>query len=232
MRIAIVLLALASSALAQQEYETAPKQPEIALERYGLPSSLLADGELLSDLATRTGVAGTQLEGLRLRIALPLDFRVESVHMQVVDGIFLVREDSFFSAVGGFLMRVARLLLFGQLVNVSDGLEVPSALWFVLLDGDPTKDEPVSVKTKQAISIDADDRRISDHGDFIVCRLIAATSPFTEIVGLEIRGRHRDSGERLRYLMPRLAIPPMASKIDSREFASQSALASWLAASP
>jgi len=232
LRTLYALLAFAPTLLAQSIDPAAPGQPEISLERYGLPGTLLAENELLTDLASRTGVAGTQLEGLRLRIALPRAFEIDSIRMQIVDGVFLVRENSFFGAVGGFLLRLARLMLFGQLVDVSDGLQVPSALWFVLLDGDPTKEEPVSVKAAPTISVKTGDKRLSDHGDFVICRMIAATSPFTEIVAMEIKVRDRSTGQQLRYVIPRLVVPPLVSKMEVGELAAQRALSAWLGASP
>lgn len=232
MRTVCVLLALSPTLLAAAIEPPAPSQPEMSLQRYALPEAMLGGSELLGDLASSTGIAGTQLEGLRLRIALPNSFTFESVRMQIVDGAFLVRENSFLDAVGGFLLRLARLLLFGRLVDVGDDLQVPSALWFVLLDGDPTRQEPISVKAEPVLFMKSGDERLSDHGEFVVCRMIAATSPFTELVGVEIELRDRNSGQRLRYSIPRLVVPPLATKVGMLELATRSALVAWIGSAP
>ena len=193
-------------AAAEPAWTTMQGEPEISIERFGLPEAL-SDAALLSALASRTGIADTRLGGLRLRIALPTRFRFESLHTGIADGVFLERDRSLLQSVGNFLLRLMRILLLGRLSGVSEQFEIPAAIWVGLIGEPFDASEKVVVQPSESIEIEAGDRELSHHGAFVVCRLIAATSPFTELIDIEIRGRDPRSGERLRYRIPRFVLP-------------------------
>lgn len=190
-----------------QDWSAGVVAPHVSIERYELPVGLLADDELLGELEAMTGVAGTTLSGVRVRVAMPAGYRFDGLTGSIADGLLLERRGGFVHGLRQVLAHIARLLLFGKLVDATDELELPSSVWFLMLDGDPSEQADVDVSTTESIDIDPDDGRVTNHGDYVVCRLMVAASALTELVQLEIRGRNDATGRRVNYKIPRLVVP-------------------------
>lgn len=164
-------------------------------------------GAFVEGLALRTGVAVTRTHGLRLEIVLPPDVEFTSIRAHVADGLVLgPASRGVASRVGHALLGVLRILLFGQLVSAADDLAIPGAAWAVALGAPEVDEELVRLNSSNVFFVERGQRAFTDHGDFVVCRAMMAYTPWTELVGIELRGFDRRSGDDVRYTISRLPL--------------------------
>lgn len=191
----------------------APKQqPFFSVETFPLPAAHTLDPSLQSHLALETGVAGTAVVGIRLKIGMPEGYLFESVELGTADAVFLLRDRGFLGTVGHMLSRALRFLLLGQLVTAGTDLEIPGAAWSLLLDVSPLgPEESVDLHTSRRTHSRRGDANTTDHGEFVVCRFLVAANHLSELVGIHVEARdpHRDA--TVRYHLPRLKLPDPGS---------------------
>jgi len=188
----------------------------VDVEAFDVPGHERLPMETLNRLSRETGVAGTDIVGIRLKIGIGRGYRFERLDAGIADGLFLVEQRSFMSRVGGFLLHVARFLLLGQLVSAGSALEIPAQSWGLLVSGEPAADaDTVELYTRSELSLEMDDRQATNHGDFVICRFILAANELSELVNLRVETRDRSNGDWLHYNLPRLELPrdrPAASR--------------------
>jgi hypothetical protein len=199
----VLSLGLAVSVAAQE-----PALPYVEIETFPVPASAAITPATLGSLSTKTGIAGTEIVGIRLKIGLVDDHSLETLDLAVADGLFLVESRGFFSAAGHLLARIVRFLLLGQLVSAGSGLEIPAQSWSMLFGGASAEaSEMMDLYTRRELSVRGGDASITHHGDFIVCRFLIAANQLTELVDVRIKTRHRRTQDWLSYRIPRLVLP-------------------------
>ena len=162
---------------------------------------------LVDGLSARTGVAVTSAHGVRVEIVLPRDVQFESIRARVADGLVVQPEArGFVGRVGGALLSVLRIVLFGKLVAAADDLAIPGAAWAVALGAPDASDEMVRLTTADEFTVDRGQRAFSDHGDFVVCRAMFALTPWTELVEVDVRGIDLVSGDDVTFRIPRIRL--------------------------
>jgi len=194
------------------------QQPYFSVETFPLPAEAALGSELLSDLALQTGVAGTEVRGIRLKIGLPAGYVFESVEVGAADARFLLRDRGFLGTIGHVLSRALRFLLLGQLVSAGTDLEIPGAAWSLLLDATPLgPEESVDLHAARHTRSERGDANTTDHGQFVVCRYLMAANPLSELVGIHVVAHDPVRDATVRYHLPRLKLPaPEAAPAKTR----------------
>lgn len=180
---------------------------EVTLRTYALPHDLRMEDGIEDMLSSEVGVAGTHLVGMRAIVTVPRHLRFERMEVDVADGLFLVHEKSRWRSVGRFLLTVTRWLLIGRLVSDGDNLEVSATAWTVLLGNETLERRAVTLDTRQHTAIDRDDEMATYHGQFVVCRMVIARNEISELVNMTIWASERQSGQPVRFVIPRLILP-------------------------
>ena len=182
-----------------------PGRVSIRVHATAIPTA--ATDALVGDLFSRTGLAITETQGVRIEIVVPEEVRFESIEARVVDGLVLQPEKrSLLGRVGSAVLSILRILLVGQLIDAADELAVSGVAWAAALGIPDPDDELVKLSTSEKLSIERGADMFSDHGSFSVCRAMLALSPWTELVEVELRGRDRTTGEEVAFFIPRLPL--------------------------
>lgn len=184
-----------------------PDHLEVTLRTYSLPSDLRQPGRVEDTLSWDVGVAGTELVGMRVILAVPSHLRFERIELEVADGLFLVQEKSVWRSAGRFVMTVARWLLIGRLFSDGEDLEVSATTWTLLLGNEMLNHESVTLDRREHTTIERDDQMITFHGRFAVCRMVMARNEVTELINITIWTTERESGRPMRFTIPRLTLP-------------------------
>jgi hypothetical protein len=166
-----------------------------------------ASPALVGDLVARTGALITDTQGIRIEVVLPDDVEFISLEARVVDGLVLQPErKSLLRRVGSALVSLLRILLIGQFVSAADDLAVSGTVWAAALGAPDADDELVRLSTSDTLAFDRGMRTFSDHGRFVVCRAVAAFSPWTELVDVRIEGHDRTTGQKVALQIPRIPL--------------------------
>jgi hypothetical protein len=183
-------------------------QLEVHLLTYALPNDFRQQEGIETTLSSEVGVADTRLVGMRVIVSVPHHLRFERMEVQIADGLFLVHESSKWKSVGRFLMGVARWLLIGRLVsNGGDDLQVSATAWTLLLGNEQLVHDSVVLDPRDHATIDRDDSMATNHGDFMVCRMVMAKNPMSELINMTIWATELDDGQPVRFVIPRLKLP-------------------------
>lgn len=217
--ISLVVVVLTSAAPAGAGEGTVPVQPfvargnqgsdhlEVTLRTYTLPNDLQRQANVETLLSSEVGVAGTELVGMRVILAVPDHLRFDRMEVSVADGLFLVQEQSVWRSAGRYLMTVARWLLIGRLFSDGDDLRVSATTWTMLLGNEMLNHDPVMLDRRDHTSFDREDERITHHGRFAVCRMVVARNAVTELINMTIWATEVESGQPMRFTIPRLTLP-------------------------
>jgi hypothetical protein len=200
-----LLLSLECASAAAEEGATLPY---VQIESFPVPVSSTITPATLATLSAKTGIAGTEIVGIRLKIGLVDGHALEQLEVGVADGLFLVAQRGFFSSAGQLLIQIFRFLLLGQLVSAGSGLEIPAQSWSLLFGGQAASGgEMMNLHTRRELSVDGSDASITDHGEFVACRFLIAANRFSELVDVRIKTRHRRTQDWLSYRIPRMTLP-------------------------
>lgn len=180
---------------------------QVAVRVRTVPIPPASAAHLVDGLAVRTGVAVTAAHGVRLEVALPADVHFTSLRAQVADGLVVEPEQrGFVGKVGGAVLSVLRLLLFGHLVSAADELAIPGTAWAMALGAPNPHEEMVRLTTGEELYVERGQKSFSDHGDFVVCRAMLALTPWTELVQVHVEGFDQVSGKNVSFQIPRIRI--------------------------
>lgn len=198
--------------------EEGAKLPFVQIETFPVPASTTITPATLAKLSAETGIAGTEIVGIRLKVGMVEGHALEQLELGVADGLFLVSQRGFFSSAGHFLIQIFRFLLLGQLVSAGSGLEIPAQSWSLLLEGQVGDGgEMMNLYTRRVLTMDGDDENITDHGEFVVCRFLIAANQLSELVDLRIRTKHRRTKDWLSYRIPRMTLPHVGEGLRAKQ---------------
>lgn len=215
----LVLVATAPVATARADGRLEEMQPfvaeghqttdllEVSLRSYSLPHDLHRQANVETVLSSEVGVAGTELVGMRVILSVPDHLRFERMEVGVADGLFLVREKSFWRSAGRTLVTVARWLLIGRLFSDADDLEVSATTWTLLLGNEMLHHEPVMLDRRNRTTFEREDDMITYHGRFAVLRVVMARNAVTELINMTIWTTELETGQPMRFTIPRLTLP-------------------------
>lgn len=182
--------------------------PFFQVETFPVPQAGAMTPTVLANLSAETGIAGTEIVGLRVKVGLAEGHRLETLELAIADGRFLVHDRGFLESAGQFLLRVLRFLLLGQLVTAGSGLEIPAQSWSVLFGGNAVDgSEMLDLYTKRDLTLKGNDSAITNHGEFIVCRFLVAANQLSELVNVQIRTKDPRTRDWLSYHIPRVVLP-------------------------
>ena len=203
----LLLLSARSSAATASNHDDS-ENLQVRLRSYTLPRDLRQQNGVEDMLSDEVGVAGTHLVGMRVILSVPQHLRFDRLEVEVADGLFLVQEKSKWKAVGRVVMDVARFLLIGRLFGGrGDDLELSATAWTVLMGNERLENEAVNIDTRDRTTIERDDDMTTNHGEFVVCRMVMAMNDMSELINMTIWATKLDSGEPVRFRIPRMLLP-------------------------
>jgi hypothetical protein len=201
---------LGCAILAQAQEPDLPRLPVLSAEVYPLPDNGSDAAELGKLLSRQTGVRDTHAVGVRVRVEMPPGYKFQGLSGSFADAVLLVPEDSMWKASGRFLQSVLRFLLLGQIVSAAQPLEIPLEMWMLFFNGDPRGEGSVTLQSSTKLELNRGDSRVTDHGDYVVLRILVGTNSVSELVGIEIEATQFKTGNQAWFRVGHLPLPTEA----------------------